>query len=127
MQLIPLADHVAINARIGLLLFFSVVIAILLIVCLNVACCWQEASVVVVRLRFVLHWVPAGTRRAPEFGIRIALGAQPVEIAKTALRHGLIPALCGLVIGIPIALLVSQALQSLLFGVQASDPRTYII
>ena len=67
------------------------------------------------------------TRRSPEFGIRIALGAQPVEIAKTALRHGLIPALCGLLVGIPMALLVSQALQSLLFGVQASDPRTYVM
>lgn len=66
-------------------------------------------------------------RRAPEFGLRIALGAQPVQIARTALLHGLIPALSGLAIGFPLALLLSQTLQSMLYSVQPNEPRTYIV
>ena len=66
-------------------------------------------------------------RRAPEFGLRIALGAQPSQIAKTALWHGLIPSLSGLALGIPLALLLSQTLQSMLYSVQPNDPRTYIV
>jgi putative ABC transport system permease protein len=63
-------------------------------------------------------------QRAPEMGIRIALGAAPGRIRRMVLRQGLAPVAAGLVAGIAASLALGRLLASLLFGVVAGDPLT---
>ena len=65
-------------------------------------------------------------RREREFGIRLAIGAAPSAIWKLVVRQGVRLAVGGLVIGLPIALLATRALRSLLFGVAAGDATTFV-
>ncbi len=62
------------------------------------------------------------TRRAGEIGIRMALGAQRQQVTRGVMLDSLRVALVGLVVGAVGALLATRLLQSLLFGVRASDP-----
>lgn len=66
------------------------------------------------------------TQRFQEFGIRLALGARPGGIMGMVTMQGLKLAILGLVIGITGALLLSQVLTGLLFGITPSDPATLI-
>jgi ABC-type antimicrobial peptide transport system permease subunit len=68
----------------------------------------------------------AVTQRTREIGIRMALGAQPAALRKMFLRHGLLLAGIGAVIGLGAAAGLTQLMSSLLFGVRALDPFTYI-
>ena len=63
--------------------------------------------------------------RRHEIGVRLALGAQPAHIIRLVLGEGLRIVAAGLVAGAGLAAVSSRALQSLLFGVSASDPGTY--
>ena len=63
-------------------------------------------------------------RRTREFGIRAALGAAPRQIAALVLYKALALASWGLGLGLLLALLLSRALQKLLYDVDARDPRT---
>ncbi len=56
----------------------------------------------------------------------MAVGAQAGEIFRMIIREGLKLSLAGLVLGLVGALWVSQAGRSLLFGVSATDPLTFI-
>lgn len=56
-------------------------------------------------------------RRRREFGIRVAMGAQPHEIGRLVWRDGLAVALIGLALGAPVAWMVSHALIALAYGV----------
>jgi putative ABC transport system permease protein len=67
----------------------------------------------------------AVNRRRHEIGIRIALGAQRSDVLKMILRQGLVLALCGLGIGLPIALAVAQGLRSLLYEVSPTHPTIF--
>ena len=60
-------------------------------------------------------------QRTRELGIRIALGASPDAILRMVLGGGLKLVSLGLVVGIGAALLLSQSLQSQLFGVSTFD------
>jgi putative ABC transport system permease protein len=64
--------------------------------------------------------------RTREFGVRLALGARPREILKMVLGEGLRLAAVGLGVGAVAALALAQLLKSVLFGVAASDPLTFI-
>jgi putative ABC transport system permease protein len=66
------------------------------------------------------------SERAHEFGVRLSLGAQPVDILRMVLRSGLILTILGLAIGLPIALALAYALSSLLFGVKVADPLAFV-
>lgn len=66
-----------------------------------------------------------GARRR-EMGIRAALGATRPEIVTLVVRHGVALATLGVVIGLGAAMLLSRGLTSLLFGVSAIDPVTYV-
>lgn len=63
--------------------------------------------------------------RTQEIGIRMALGAGSVELLVMALRQGMKPVLIGALAGFAIALLLTQFLNSLLFGVSPADPTTF--
>jgi putative ABC transport system permease protein len=64
--------------------------------------------------------------RTPEFGIRAALGAQKADVLKLALGWGARLIVSGVVIGLLAAFALTRAMQSLLFGVQAADPLTFV-
>ncbi|HTS28860.1 MAG TPA: ABC transporter permease [Bryobacteraceae bacterium] len=63
--------------------------------------------------------------RAPEIGIRVALGAGPRMVAGVIVRDALIPVLAGLVLSAAAALLLHRLLASLLYGISSADPFTY--
>jgi len=67
----------------------------------------------------------AVTQRTREIGIRMALGAQPAGLQKMFVRHGLVLAGIGAMIGLAAAAGLTRLMSSLLFGVPAVDPLTY--
>ena len=64
--------------------------------------------------------------RTHEMGIRMALGAQRVQILSLILRHGAKLTLIGLGIGLVSALGLTRFLKTMLFGVTATDPLTFV-
>ena len=65
----------------------------------------------------------AVTRRTPEIGIRIALGAARGQVRWMILRQSLVLVAIGLLLGIPAAAGSARFLESLLFGLSPYDPR----
>jgi ABC-type antimicrobial peptide transport system permease subunit len=65
-------------------------------------------------------------RRRNEIGIRMALGASRPRLLGLVLRQGMAPVVFGLAGGVLVALLLGQAIQGLLFGVQPADPLTIV-
>ena len=67
------------------------------------------------------------SQRRHEFGIRMALGAQRADVLRLVLRHGGGMILLGTAAGVIGAVAVSRILQSLLYGVTATEPLSYVI
>jgi putative ABC transport system permease protein len=65
------------------------------------------------------------SRRQPELGIRMALGAQRRTLVGAVIRQGMTLAAIGLAIRLPAAWLLSRMLSSMLFDVSPRDPATY--
>ena len=65
-------------------------------------------------------------QRTHEIGIRLALGARPVDAIALVLRRGLALTLVGAAIGVGGALVVSQMLIGLLYGVSSVDPVSFL-
>jgi putative ABC transport system permease protein len=65
------------------------------------------------------------SRRTREIGVRVALGARPRDVLAMILGQGLRTVLTGTVIGVAGALALTRFVQSLLFGVTATDPLTF--
>jgi putative ABC transport system permease protein len=65
-------------------------------------------------------------QRTREFGIRIALGAQGSDVLRLAVGEGLKLVLIGVAIGLAVAFILTRVMSSLLFGVSATDPTTFI-
>jgi putative ABC transport system permease protein len=65
-------------------------------------------------------------QRTHEVGIRIALGAKPLDVMRLVIRQGMKPVIVGLAIGLFAAFLASRVLESLLYEVSATDPVTYV-
>jgi ABC-type antimicrobial peptide transport system permease subunit len=61
-----------------------------------------------------------------EIGIRMALGADRGRILHSVIVHGLKLTLSGIFVGIVMGLALARFMSSLLFGVSASDPLTYV-
>jgi predicted permease len=64
--------------------------------------------------------------RTREIGIRMALGAERASVVRMVLRQGLTLTMIGAAIGLAVAAAASRLLGSLLFGVGATDPLTFI-
>jgi len=72
----------------------------------------------------VMSYVVAGRTR--EIGLRMALGAQTGNVRRLILRQGMTLALIGSVIGLAIAFVATRLLKSVLYGVDAVDPMTFL-
>jgi putative ABC transport system permease protein len=66
-------------------------------------------------------------QRAQEFGIRLALGANPRNILALAFRPGLVLTAAGTIVGLSVSIVVTRLMSSLLFGVSASDSATFAV
>jgi len=67
------------------------------------------------------------SQRTREIGIRAALGADPRQLEKTFLLHGLTLSAIGVCIGLGVAAALSRSMSALLFGVHPLDPLAYLV
>ena len=65
-------------------------------------------------------------QRAGEIGLRMALGARATDVRTMVVRHGLALTGIGIAIGLATALALTRLMNTLLYGVGASDPLTYL-
>jgi predicted permease len=70
----------------------------------------------------VLSYIVRG--RSREIGIRTALGARTADVVRLVVIEGMTPALVGIAAGVVGAIGVAGLLESILFGVSATDPAT---
>jgi predicted permease len=73
----------------------------------------------------VLSYVVRG--RSREIGIRTALGAQRADVLRLVIVEGMSPALVGIAAGTIAALASARVMETLVFGVSASDPLTLAV
>jgi predicted permease len=66
------------------------------------------------------------SQRTKEIGIRVALGAQTGDVVRMITGEGLRVIVAGAVVGVAGALALTRLLESLLFGVSAADPATFL-
>jgi predicted permease len=66
-------------------------------------------------------------RRTHEIGVRMALGACASDVRHLLLRRGLRAPLLGMIVGLALAAGAARLLESLLYGVSASDPLTFVV
>ena len=64
-------------------------------------------------------------QRAPELGVRMALGAGRGRVIGLVLSRAAMIAAAGLGIGVALSLASSRAMTSMMFGIEALDPLTY--
>ena len=65
--------------------------------------------------------------RTAEIGVRMAVGARRGQVVWMVLRDSLLLTAIGVVLGIPLAILVGEALASSLYGVKPLDVLTYLL
>lgn len=66
-------------------------------------------------------------QRRHEMGVRMALGADASRVLRLVLSHGMGLVAAGLVIGLGLAVLLRQAVASVLYGVTPGDPATFLV
>ncbi|HEY6306382.1 MAG TPA: ABC transporter permease [Candidatus Angelobacter sp.] len=65
------------------------------------------------------------TQRIPEFGVRMALGASPRNVLVLVLRRAAQMAVLGVAVGLALAFSAARVMNSMLFGLKATDAITY--
>jgi ABC-type antimicrobial peptide transport system permease subunit len=73
----------------------------------------------------VLSYVVATKKR--EIGLRLALGAQPRQVAREVVQMGMVNAAWGVGLGVIVAMILAPAMSSVVFGVRTHDPLTYVV
>lgn len=72
-------------------------------------------------MSFTVQW------RQREIGVRMALGADTANVYALVLRRVIILTSLGIVFGTPAAFFSSRLLQGLLFGIEPTDPATFLV
>jgi len=67
------------------------------------------------------------SRRAPEIGVRMALGAGSTDIVTMVVRQGASLPLAGSVPGLALAFAAGRSMEALLAGVEPGDPATFLV
>jgi ABC-type antimicrobial peptide transport system permease subunit len=65
-------------------------------------------------------------RRVREIGIRMALGATHSDVLRMVVSDGMKPILLGVGMGLAAAFALSRVVASLIFGIRATDPLTFV-
>ena len=81
-------------------------------------------AVAVIGLFGLLSYTVSLRRR--EFGIRMAIGAEPRDVRRLVVRQGMALVGLGVAAGVVASLALSRVLAGLLFGVGATDPLTFL-
>jgi predicted permease len=68
----------------------------------------------------------SASQRTHEIGVRMSLGASRGDVLLLVVRHGMWLTFAGCVAGLAGALLLSRLMSKLLFGVQPTDPATFV-
>ena len=84
-----------------------------------------NAAIFALTDKVLLQTLPVA-RRTREIGIRVALGAQRRDVFKLIMVRGMIVVLIGIALGIGASLALSRVLETLLFGVKATNVLTMI-
>jgi len=64
-------------------------------------------------------------RRTREGGIRVSIGARPMDVIRLMMGQGAVLVGVGIVIGLTLAFIATRPLGSLLYGIGVSDPLTF--
>jgi putative ABC transport system permease protein len=68
----------------------------------------------------------AVSQRTREIGIRMAVGAEAADVVRMVMRRSLALAVAGIAIGLAASLYLTRFIQSLLFGVKATDAVAFV-
>ncbi len=66
-------------------------------------------------------------QRTSEFGIKMALGAEPRQLLLHVIGQGLVIGIIGVVVGLAGALVLTRSLEGLLFGVSRFDASSFVV
>jgi len=67
------------------------------------------------------------TLRTHEIGIRMALGAQTGDVLTMVIRQAIVLAIIGVALGLSASYALTSLMSKLLFGVQPTDPATFVL
>ncbi|HET7565939.1 MAG TPA: ABC transporter permease [Gemmatimonadaceae bacterium] len=88
----------------------------------QVVMCFGVLALVLAALGLYGVMAYATVRRTSEFGLRMALGAEPGAVTRLVLREAMLLVAGGVLLGLPVALLATRLLAGQLFDIGLVDP-----